>query len=203
MGLFGGITKAIGSVAEPVVGAVGGILGSNSANKAASAAESTQLDFEKQQYEDWKAVYGPVQDNLGAYYSNLTPDYYETIGLENFQLERNAAIDQLNTYLARNGIEDSGVALQLRAGADLNAAAERAKIRREAPQQARQDQMNFLSIGMNANPAPSVSNTLGQQAAGARARANDAAASAGEATGKAVSAVGSLVQTGLSSYFGE
>lgn len=199
MGLFGGITKAVGGI-------VGGVLGSSassSASKSASKAEQAQLDFAKQQYEDWKNVYGPVQDNLSSYYSNLSPDYYETLGLENFELERNNAMDQLNTYLAQQGLSDSGIATQLRSTADLSAASERAKIRRNAPVQAATDKMNFLSIGMNANPAPQVSQTLADQAAGARSRANAAASASGQAWNSAVQSVGSVVETGLSSYFGD
>jgi hypothetical protein len=199
MGLFGGITKAVGGI-------VGGVLGSSaskSASSSASSAERAQLDFAKQQYEDWKNVYGPVQDNLSSYYSNLSPDYYETLGLENFELERNNAMDQMDTYLAQQGLVGSGIATQLKATADLTAASERAKIRRQAPQQVATDQMNFLSIGMNANPAPSVSSTLADQAAGARQRANAAASASGQAWNAATQSVGSVVETGLSSYFGD
>jgi hypothetical protein len=85
----------------------------------------------------------------------------------------------------------------------LGAATERAKIRRQAPQQVAADQMNFLSVGMNANPAPSVSKTLADQAAGARERANAAASASGQAWNSTTQAVGSLVETGLSSYFGD
>lgn len=199
MGLFSGVTKAVGGI-------VGGVLGSsasNSASKAAASAEKAQLEFDKERYEDWKKVYGPVQDNLSAYYSNLSSDYYETMGLEAFELERNSAMDSLNTYLAQRGISDSGIATQLNAEADLNSATTRAQIRRQAPAQLAEEQMNFLSIGLGSNPANSVSNTMASQAAGKRQLANSAASASGQAWSSAISSVGSLVGTGLSTYFGE
>lgn len=195
-----------GAVAVAGASVAGAVISSNASSKAskrASAADAEQLNFAKQQYADWKSVYGPVQDNLGAYYSNLSPDYYEALGLENFELERNAAMEQINNSLAQRGIQDSGIADEIKSKAELESAKTRAQIRREAPQQARQDQMNFLSVGMNANPAPSVSKALSDQSANARNTANLAAANAGAATSKATSAVGSLIQTGLSSYFGD
>lgn len=199
MGLFSGVTKAVGGI-------VGGVLGSsasNSASKAAASAEKAQLEFDKERYEDWKKVYGPVQDNLSAYYSNLSSDYYETMGLEAFELERNSAMDSLNTYLAQRGISDSGIATQLNAEADLNSATTRAQIRRQAPAQLAEEQMNFLSIGLGSNPANGVSNTLASQATGKRQLANSAASASGQAWSSAISSVGSLVGTGLSTYFGE
>lgn len=195
-----------GAVAVAGASVVGGVISSNASSKAsksAAASDKASLEFNKQQYEDWKSVYGPVQDNLSSYYSSLTPDYYETLGLEAFELERNNAMSQIETSLAQRGISDSGIASQIRAEADLGAATTRAQIRRQAPQQAATDQMNFLAVGMNANPAPSVSKSLADQAAGARQRANDAAAASGQAWNSATQSVGSLVETGLSSYFGD
>lgn len=195
-----------GAVAVAGASVAGSLISSNASKKAAKSANASDkaaLEFNKQQYEDWKSVYGPIQDNLSSYYSSLTPDYYETLGLEAFELERNSAMDQIETSLAQRGISDSGIATQIRAGADLGAATTRAQIRRQAPQQAATDKMNFLAVGMNANPAPSVSKTLSDQAAGARQRANTAAAASGQAWNSAAQSVGSLLETGLSSYFGD
>ena len=184
----------------------GSVISSSSANKAskqAGQAEAAQLEFAQKQYDDWKAVYGPVQDNLSSYYSNLTPDYYEALGLEAFELERNNAMEQINTSLAQRGIKDSGVAAEITANADLSAASTRAQIRRQAPVQMATDQQNFLAIGMNANPAPSVSESLNSQAVGARQRSNAASAAAGQAWGSATSSLGTLAETGLSAYLGK
>jgi uncharacterized sporulation protein YeaH/YhbH (DUF444 family) len=199
MGLFSGIVSA-------ATGVVGAVIGGNSANKAAgqaSKSEAAQLEFAQQQYDDWKAVYGPVQDNLSSYYSNLSPDYYEALGLEAFELERNNAMEQISTSLAQRGIKDSGIAAEINANADLSAASTRAQIRRQAPVQMATDQQNFLSIGMNASPAPSVSQALNSQAVGARQRSNAASASAGQAWSSATSSLGTLAETGLSHYLGK
>lgn len=195
-----------GAVAVAGASVAGSLISSNAskkASKSASSADKATLEFNQKQYDDWKSVYGPVQDNLSSYYSSLTPDYYETLGLEAFELERNSAMDQIETSLAQRGISDSGIASQIRSEADLGAATTRAQIRRQAPQQVATDKMNFLAVGMNANPAPSVSKTLSDQAAGARQRANAAASASGQAWNSAAQSVGSLVETGLSSYFGD
>lgn len=195
-----------GAVAVAGASVAGSLISSNAskkASKSASSADKATLEFNQKQYDDWKSVYGPVQDNLSSYYSSLTPDYYETLGLEAFELERNSAMDQIETSLAQRGISDSGIASQIRSEADLGAATTRAQIRRQAPQQVATDKMNFLAVGMNANPAPSVSKTLSDQAAGARQRADAAASASGQAWNSAAQSVGSLVETGLSSYFGD
>ena len=195
-----------GAVAVAGASVAGSLISSNAskkASKSASSADKATLEFNQKQYDDWKSVYGPVQDNLSSYYSSLTPDYYETLGLEAFELERNSAMDQIETSLAQRGISDSGIASQIRSEADLGAATTRAQIRRQAPQQAATDKMNFLAVGMNANPAPSVSKALSDQATGARQRANAAASASGQAWNSAAHSVGSLVETGLSSYFGD
>lgn len=193
------------AVAVAGASVAGSLISSNAsskASKASTAADAAQLDFAKEQYSDWKSVYGPIQDNLSSYYSNLTPDYYAALGLEAFETERATAMDQLDTSLAQRGITNSGLAAELTSNANLNAATQRAQIRRAAPSQVATDQMNFLGVGMNANPAPQVSQALGDQATAARSRANSAASASGQAWGKAASSVGSLLETGLSSYLG-
>lgn len=195
--------SAVAVAGASVAGSLISSNASSKASKSASAASKEQLEFDKQRYEDWKNVYGPIQDNLSSYYSNLTPDYYETLGLEAFELERNNAMDSIETSLAQRGITDSGVATQIKAEADLGAATTRAQIRRQAPAQLAQEQMNFLAVGQGANPANSVSSTLSQQANSARQTANSAASASGQAWNSAIQSVGSLVGTGLSTYFGD
>lgn len=195
--------SAVAVAGASVAGSLISSNASSKASKSASAASKEQLEFDKQRYEDWKNVYGPIQDNLSSYYSNLTPDYYETLGLEAFELERNNAMDSIETSLAQRGITDSGIATQIKAEADLGAATTRAQIRRQAPAQLAQEQTNFLAVGQGANPANSVSNTLSQQANSARQTANSAASASGQAWNSAIQSVGSVVGTGLSTYFGD
>lgn len=201
---------SFGAVIAGTAAVAGAVISSNSAKKSAKTAANAQnrsTDFAQQQYDDWQAIYGPVQDNLSNYYSNLTPDYYEALGLETFELEKNNALDQLNQNLAQRGLTDSGVALQLKSDLNLAAASERAKIRRQAPAQVAQEQSGFLSVGMRADPAPSLATTLNQNATTASAQAQNAAAASGSAWQSATTQIfsqeglGGKAATGLSNYF--
>lgn len=196
--MFGSIVSAVGGI----VGGVMGAKGASDASKAAAKASDAELQFNQQRYDDWKAVFGPVQDNLSAYYSNLTPAYYEAVGLEAFELENNRALEGINTMLAQRGITDSGIAAQFKQEAALEAASARANIRRQAPVQAAGDQQAFLALGMGSNPADSVANTLGRNAASARNSANAAASSQADTFSNLTKSVGSLAEIGLTAYMG-
>jgi len=176
---------------------VGGIMSSNSASKdrkAASAASSANLAFEQGRYDDWQEVYGPIQDNLADYYTNLTPEYYETIGLEAFEQERTTAMTRLDESLAQRGIDpSSGISASLHAQSELEGAEGRANIRRDAPRMAAEDKSRFLQIGLGQNPGDSLSRTMGNQAQSAQQRANQSAQAAGQAVGAAVSTAGTAL----------
>ncbi|QBP07039.1 hypothetical protein ETP1_038 [Edwardsiella phage ETP-1] len=202
-----------GAIIAGAASVAGSLMSKKSSDKASSQAEQAneaslqmqreQLEFEKERYADWKAIYGPIQENLGNYYQNLSPEYYEAMGLEAFELERTNAMSRLDETLAQRGVTDSGLSASLRSDMAMQSATQRAQIRRQAPVQARQEQQDFLSLGMRADPAPSVSSALaqrssfGQQSAmAAQGRAQQASMAAGQAFGSAVSTIGS----GLSSY---
>lgn len=188
MGL-GSVIGAVGSVA-------GGLLSSSSANKASSKAASAsqaQLDFEKQQYQDWQNIFGPIQDNLSQYYQSLTPDYYEAAGLEAFQKERDAQMTQLNESLAQRGLSTSGVQAAVERTNAIDTAQTRANIRREAPAKAAEEQGRFLQIGMGANPANSYSTALSQVAQQQNSYAQQQQQAAGQAIGSAIGTAGSAL----------
>lgn len=188
MGL-GSIIGTVGSVA-------GSLLSSSSANKAsnkAASATQAQLDFEKQQYQDWQNIFGPIQDNLSQYYQSLTPDYYEAAGLEAFQKERDAQMTQLNESLAQRGLSTSGVQAAVERTNAIDTAQTRANIRREAPAKAAEEQSRFLQIGMGSNPANSYSTALSQVAQQQNSSALQQQQAAGTAIGNAISTVGSAL----------
>lgn len=181
----------------------GTVISSQGAKKsaaAASAASAESTEFAKQQYEDWKSVYGPIQNNLSSYYSNLSADYYATVGLENFEIERQNALEDLDATLAQRGIKNSGVATQLKTEERIDAAGQRAVIRRSAQDQVAQKQQSFLALGQGSNATGNYQNVLNQNTSTARSLANTSAQAAGAAAGTAVTALGSLLQTGLSAY---
>ena len=186
------------AAAAAVVGAGLAASSANKATKSAEAQSKAALDFQEDQYNDWLEVYGPLQDNLASYYTNLTPEYYETLGLETFAQEQQAAMTRLDESLAQRGIDpSSGIQASLTAQSELDAAEGRASIRRDAPRLAAEDQSRFLQIGLGQNPAQSLASTLSSQANSAQARADQAQQVAGQAVGKAVSTVG----TALADYY--
>ena len=191
-------------IATAVIGSavVGGVVASNSADKASRTAKqlsSDQLAFEQQRLDEWNEVYGPVQDNLADYYNNLTPEYYETLGLENLEQERQTAMTRLDENLAQRGIDpSSGISASLHAQSELEGAEGRAEIRRDAPRMAAEDKSRFLQIGLGQNPTESLSRTMANQASAAQQRATQSEQAAGKAIGSAVSTAGTALVDYLS-----
>lgn len=197
-----------GAVAVAGAAVAGSVISSRSAKKAsgqAAKSASDELAFNQQRYDDWMSVYGPIQDNLADYYDTLTPEYYATMGLEEFEKERSQALEQLNTNLAQRGIAaNSGIGLQLRTNMDTAAAETRADIRRRAENETIQQKQNFLQIGMGQNPASDVAGSLARQTAVNQNLAANANAAAGSSWGNTLNTVfqsggiGNKVITGLS-----
>jgi len=176
-----------------------GYMGSRASSKASdasSAASEAQIAFEREKYSDWKDTYGGIEDNLSEYYNSLTPDYYEARGLEAFQKEQQLALENVRSTLAQRGIEDSGIAAAAELAFAQEGAVQKANIRATAPSMAAEEQRSFLQIGLGQNPGESFSRTLADRATNKANAANQASQYAGQATGQAITAVG----TGLSDY---
>lgn len=190
------VAVAIGGSA--VVGAIATTSASNKANSTARKAAANELEFQQQQYNDWQAIYGPLQENLANYYSNVSPEYYATTGLENFQQQYQTSLQRINESFAQRGITpSSGISTSVMAQAELNAAEQRASIRKDAPRLAAEDQSRFLQIGLGQNPTQSLANTMAGQTQYAQQQANLYGQAAGQAVGNAITTVG----TGLADYF--
>src|SRR5690606_36525308 len=131
------------------------IIGKKAADKSASAARDSagiaddaamaQLDFAKEQYEDWKAVFGDIQDNLSTYYRNLTHDSYAAEGLQTFTRENREVIKSLRGNLEQRCLATSGAAAQLESDWSMFSAEQRALIRAEAPKKAAAEKLRFLT----------------------------------------------------------
>lgn len=179
-----------GAIASLGASVVGSVISGKSAKKqadAAAEADKAELDFAKEQYQDWLDTYGDLQDNLAEYYNNLTPDTLEVQGLEQFELERERALTNINENLAQRGIATSGLAAAVEIEDQLSSATERARIRAEAPLRSAAERSRFLQIGLGQNPASNLQNVLSDTARDARDRADRSASAAGEAIGGAVS----------------
>ena len=169
-------------------------------SKRAAEADKAALAFEQEKYDDWMAVYGDLQSNLGKYYNSLTPEYYEAVGLEAFEKERQTAMTKLNEHFAQAGISPrSGVALSIKGQQDMEAARNRADIRRSAPSMAAEEKRQFLQVGLGQNPGAGVGQQLSNQAISANQRASQSSKAAGQAMSSAVSTVG----TALGDYFAQ
>lgn len=188
---------AITAVATSAVVGVGSAVASSKAarkaNRTSKNAQADQMAFEQEKYDAWNEVYGPIQDNLSSYYQNVSPDYYATMGLEAFEKEYQTSLQRLDESFAQRGIAtDSGIAASIEAQGELNAAEQRAGIRRDSERMAAEDKQNFLQVGLGQNPGNSMSSALSNAASNASADAR----AADQATGQAFQALGSTLVKG-------
>lgn len=124
----------------------------NNASQAASQATATaqaQLSFSKEQYADWKAVYGDIQKNLGDYYENLSGDSMAAQQLSAQAREYADAYRKVNQQLAQRGISQSGIAAAQDVAMVSQSANTRAGIRAGAEDLVRTKQAGFLQLGLN------------------------------------------------------
>ena len=179
----------------------GGYMASRSADKAskrAASAASSELGFAQAQYDDWKDIYGPIEENLGEFYSNLSPEFYEATGLEQVEYEFDTIAQRTREALAQRGIDPrSGIGASLELQQDIAEAEAKAETRMTAPLKAAEAKTGFLSVGMG-NPAQQ---NLSSALAGRTAQLSEQAAVQEAAAGKAVQSAITTVGTGLSDYF--
>ena len=170
----------------------------DAATKASSDASAAQLAFSKEQYEDWKAVFGDVQDNLAAYYKNLTPASIEASGVQALNTEYAAASKNLTQSLAQRGISSSGLEAQAMTDLAQKQAQDTANVRVQAPILAAQEKMKFLALGLNqgANAVSSVNSAYQSQANLAAQQSTMYNAQAAQAS----AGVGSALGSGVNSY---
>lgn len=170
----------------------------DSASSAQSAASAAQLAFNKQQYEDWKSIYGPVQENLAGYYNRLTPDTYEALGVQNVQAEYQKALENVNQNLAQRGIDVSGISAQAEISMAQQAASQKAQVRAQAPQAVANEQAKFLGLGLGNQGAlqGNISNSYGNMAS----QANQQWQIANQQANQAYGALGNVAGSTLSTY---
>ena len=107
-----------------------------------------QLDFDKEQYEDWKNIYGSIQENLGNYYNNLNADSLTLKHIEAITTEFSKAETQLKQTLAQRGLDDSGMMAAAEVSLASQEALNKANIRANADEMVAQEKMQFLSLGL-------------------------------------------------------
>lgn len=194
-------------VAGAAIGLAGTVYASRQASKsadrataAASNAEAAQLAFAQEQYDEWKATYGGVEDQLANYYETLTPTMRITQGLEAHEKEMNRAKKQLEASFAQRGISMSGIAAQTRTEMAVSSAEERARIRAAAPLEVAKEKLGFLQVGLGMNPAAGVNNALDSAAVRASNFAQIASQNAGIAQGQMIGAFTNFGQTAWNAW---
>jgi hypothetical protein len=129
------------------------IAAQNSANaKAASdrsyALTKEQLDFQRKQYDDWKNIYGPLQEDLGTYFKNLNGDNLAAKQIEAIQRESQQAQTNVDQQLAQRGLSQSGLTAEALMRNQATASMAKANVRANADQLAAQQKMGFLGLGL-------------------------------------------------------
>ena len=175
-----------------VVGAVSSSRSSKRASKVAEDASEAEIAFAREQYDRWKEIYGPIEENLSNYYQQLTPELTATQGLQAFELERDSALEDVRATLDQRGIGTSGIAGQAELEIGIRSSEERARIRSEAPMKVAREKLGFLSAGLGIDPAGTLNSALSSQTAESGANSRAASRAAGEAVGAAVEPVADL-----------
>ena len=186
-----------------------------SANKASDRAAASadaqtalgyeQLDFNKQQYDDWNAIFGDTQKTLASYYNTLSPEFFASTGLQNIEQEYTRSRMQLDANLAKRGISNSGVAADDFSTLEAARMMGRADVRNKAETQVRAEQVNFLAVGKgqqsqlqaNMNSAyGNIANAYGNQASTQYGLANQYTQQANQA----YAGVGQSIGSGINAY---
>lgn len=206
-------------VSAAVVGAGSSYMASKNASKAAQAAADAQaqgdqyaylaaqeqLDWAKKQKEDWDKIYGPVQDNLGEYYKTLSPEIYESAGVQKINEEMANTEKTLMQSFAQHGITNSGIAAAGMTNLAQTGALAKATVRAEAPQKVAQAKQGFLQLGLGQagginqsvqSSQTGITNVLSQQAANKGAQATQY----NQLAGSAMAGVGTSIGSGISNY---
>lgn len=145
---------------------------SNALSGRSLELQEEALDFTKQQYNDWKAIYGPIEKNLSSFYQNLTPEFVEAQGLQAQQKAFQQQEQQLTEFFAANDIS-VGEQAEILSRVGMENIRQKAEIRANAPIKSAEAKQSFLSLGINqkasttgavTNQLSNLSTTLANQA---------------------------------------
>lgn len=201
----------VAGVATGAAGAAGSAQQSKDARKdARKAAEKqeeaadAQLAFQKEQYDDWQNVYGPVRENLSNFYQDLTPETFTASGLAQISEQYEATQVQYERQFAQRGIDSPAQDL-MQQQASLSAGKAKAELRHSAPLQLAQAEQSFLSNSVTNPAATGVSNAYGNQANLYGQETREAQAREAQATSDmwgSISGIGSSISSGVTGYLG-
>ncbi len=116
------------------------------ANAQSIGLQQDSLNFAKEQYNRWKEIYGPIERNVADFYDTLTPEFFSSQGLQQYQKQSQQALSNMEEHFALAGVE-SGVQTDIRAKMELQGARDKAQIRYEAPIKVAQAKEGFIAAG--------------------------------------------------------
>ena len=102
-----------------------------------------------EEYDQWKAIFGPLQEDLGTYYNNLTGTSLSNAEVARIQEASQKARDQVNVSLAQSGRTDSGTREYILSTMEYQAEIDKANIRSTAEERALAQKGSFLALGLN------------------------------------------------------
>jgi len=159
-----GIETAI--FASAVIGGISSAKASSDASKAqkgadASSRESLALQERQmnmtedqyartvEEYEKWKSIYGPLQEDLGTYYNNLTGTTLSNAEVARIQDASQKAMKKVSTSLAQSGRTDNAAREYILGTMEYQAEIDKANMRSTAEERAIGAKSNFLALGLN------------------------------------------------------
>jgi hypothetical protein len=199
-----GIEAAI--IGSAIVGAGASAVSANKQSKAAesaadkaAAANDAALQFQIEQYNDWKNIFGDVQETLSGYYNTLSPSTYAAMNIQNIETEYNQANQQMLQQLSQRGLANSGAAAQGIVDLQNSRALAEAQARTNATDVVKNQQTQFLGLGMGQDVqlANNISSLYGNQANMYNQQSNMYANNAAQS----YAGIGQSIGQGISSYY--
>lgn len=204
-GAWLGAAAAVGSAAISSSAASSAADAQSAAAAESAQVQREQLEFQKKQYNDWKEIYGPLQESQAEYYKNLTGKELTGRELEQIQRAGQAANTQIEQSLAQRGMGESGLLADLTNQNIYNTEMQKALSRASAPERAALEKNKFLALGLNQgqgimNQMSNSANGLSQSIiAGGNAQAAGITNSA-NAWSTAISYSGRTISSALTNY---
>ncbi len=118
------------------------------ASERSAALAKENMEFQREQYSDWKNIYGDLQENLGGYYKHLGRERVISLGLQEQQKAHQQTEKQIKGNLAQRGIGGGKYEEYLLSIANNANNMRGAEIRSRADDVVAKQKMGFLSLGL-------------------------------------------------------
>lgn len=109
----------------------------------------SSLDTQVEKYNEWKTIYGDLQEDVSTYFKNLTGDSLATKQIQQVQQAYQASQKQMDEQLAQRGLSGSGAAVQGLIQNSQTMASASANIRANSELEANKQKMGFLNTGLS------------------------------------------------------